>query len=287
MAALRKTPTSTNGGSDVGTTYAQAVDTEIEALWTCAPIFLTTIGGTANAITASSDSALVGAIAAYARPMSFWLTPATTSTSSVKINIDGIGLVDVFDKDGNGLAAGALVAGRQHLITWYGTAFRLFSSPTPAIQSTPAPDIILQEHQPQNTAGGTFTAGAWQTRALNTAVRNVIAGASLSSGVLTLPAGTYCAEWSAPAVNVTGHVTRLFNVTDSLAVANSASVTDYIVGGANVTGRSVGKVVFTISASKGIRLEHFCLSTQTTNGFGQQANIATEIYSWMNVYKIA
>lgn len=285
MAALRKTPTSTNGGSDVGTTYAQAVDTEVEALWTCSAIFLTSVAGTANAITASSDSALVGPITAYARPMAFWLIPASTNTSSVQINIDGVGLVNLLDKDGNGLASGALIAGRLHYIIWTGTAFRVFSSPTPAIQATPAPDIILHEQQPQNTAGGTFTAGAWQTRALNTVIRNVIAGASLSSNILTLPAGTYCIEWAAPAVFCNGHMSRIFNVTDSVAIVpNSASQSISI---ATVASVSEGKVVFTIAATKQVRLEHFCITTAATTGFGIATNIATEIYSRLYVYKIA
>lgn len=283
MAALRKTPTSTNGGSDVGTTYTQAVDTEIEALWVSSAVWLTSVAGTANAITASSDPGVVGPIAAYARPMCFWLVPVSTNTSTVTINIDGIGTVAVVDKDGTGLASGALIASRLHLIVWDGTQCRVWSSPTPAIQPSPAPDIIWEEQQAQNTAGGTFTQSAWQTRLLNTLVRNTISGASQSSNILTLPAGTYCVEWSAPGVSVTGHKTRWFNVTDTTVTALGTS--EYAASGTQ--GRSFGKAVFTISTTKTFRLEHFCNTTAATQGFGVAGNIATEIYAWVNIFKVA
>jgi hypothetical protein len=286
MAALRKTPTPTNGGSGVGTNYTTAVDTEIEALWTCVPTFLTSIGGSANAITATSDTALVTGIAAYSRPMAFWLIPTASNTAAVTINIDTAGIVNVVDKDGNGLVAGALVANRLHLIIWDGTQFRVFSSPTPALQPTPAPDIILQEQQSLGVGGGTFTTGSWQLRTLNTVVRNVVAGASLASSILTLPAGTYAVEWSAPANSVSGHMSRLYNVTDSAIIATGSS--EYSNTGGNYANtRSEGLFVFTLTATKNIRLEHACGSTQATTGLGEPSGMATEIYSWLRAWKTA
>ena len=283
MAAVRKTPTPTNGGSGVGTTYTVAVDTEIEALWTVSAGFLTSVAGT-NVITAASDSALVGPIAAYARPMAFWLVPANSNTSSVTINIDSVGAVNLVDKDGNALVSSAIIAGRLHLIVFDGTNFRVFSSPTPAVNPTPAPDIILQEQAPQNTGGGTFNSAAWEIRQLNTMVRNVVAGASLSTYVLTLPPGTYSAEWSAPTYSCGGNQTRLYNVTDSTVIAMGGSAFGV---GSGSTSESAGIAVFTITSTKAIRLEHFCLITQATNGFGYPANAGTELYSWLNLYKIA
>lgn len=287
MAAFRKTPTTTNGGSGSGTPYTAAVDVEIEALWKLAPQWLTSVAGT-NTITAASDGSLVGSIAGYSRPNAFYLVPAVTNTSgTVTINIDAQGATAIVDRAGNALVAGALVAGTVYFIIFDGTSFRLFSTGLPAIMSTPAPDVILQEQQAQNTSAGTFTAVTWTTRALNTQVRNVAAGATFTAGSnsIALPAGTWCAEWSAPADQVGGHQTRLWNITDSTAIAYG--VTQYSPTNATTNNRSAGKAVFTLSVSKSVRLEHSCQTTVATNGLGVPANQNTEIYATMELFRIS
>lgn len=286
MPAIRKTPTSANGGSDVGIPYTNAVDIEIETLFCLVLTELTSIGGSANAITASSDLAQVGPIASYVRPMSFWLTPASDNTSTVTINIDGVGAKAVVDKDNVSLAAGALKANRQHLIKYDGTSFRVFSSAPPSNPPTPAPDMIVQEQQAAGTAAGGFTSGSFVTRALNTAVRNVISGASLVANVITLPAGTYAVEWSAPAAGVNVHQTRLFNVTDSAVIETGTSESSANTGASPT--RSLGNAVFTLTSSKGIRLDHQCGTTVPTSGLGKAASFgAHEVYSWVNIWKTA
>lgn len=286
MPAVRKTPTSANGGSDVGIPFSTAVDTEIEALWLCAPQFLTSIGGSANAITASSDAALVSPVLAYVRPMAFWLVPASDNTLTVTINIDVVGAKAIVDKDGVSLSAGALKANRLHLLIYDGTSFRIFSSAPPSNPPTPAPDMIAQEQQATSTAGGTFTSGSFVVRALNTVVRNVISGASLSSSLITLPAGTYAVEWSAPGYGCAAHATRLFNATDSAVIETGTS--EYSVSAGNVTTRSMGNAVFTLTSAKVIRLDHQCTSSSSTNGLGRPSTVsAHEVYSWVNIWKVA
>jgi hypothetical protein len=287
MAALRKTPTVLNGGPSNGSLYASAVDVEVEALWQLAPQWLTTVAGT-NTITATSDTSFVAAITAYSRPNAFWLVPANTNTSSVTINIDAIGAIAIVDRDGSALISGALTAARLHLIIFDGTSFRLFTTGLPTILPTPAPDVILQEQQAQNTAAGGFTSAAWQTRALNTSVRNVLAGSSFAANALTLPAGTYVASWSAPAFSVDAHKTRLFNVTDSSVIALGTS--EFTANSSAIAQtRSIGDTVFTLSTSKAIRIEHFCGTTRATNGLGLPSNFsgAVEIYAWLNVNRVA
>ena len=43
------------------------------------------------------------------------------------------------------------------------------------------PFLHIQDQKPQGTYGGTFTAGAWRTRDLNTVLTNTITGASLAA----------------------------------------------------------------------------------------------------------
>lgn len=281
-AAVRKTPTNSNGGSDVGVNYTDAVDTEIEALWKCVATYLTSVAGT-NSITAASDTALVAVIAAYSRPMTFWLVPANTNTGGVQINIDSVGLVNITDKDGNALPSGALAAGREHLITFDGTQFRLLSTSSADLPQT-APDMIVREEQATNTQGGAFTSGSFVTRVLNTVVRNVLTGASLASNQFTLQAGTYLIQWSSPGYAVNAHQTRLFNVTDSSVVETGTSA--FTTAASDVMTESRGWAVVTLTSTKAFRIEHKCQTTAATNGLGIATNLgAKEVYSWVNVWK--
>lgn len=79
-AAVRKTPTQANGGVDDGIDYTNDVDAEIEALWKGAAFgWLTSIGGTANAVTATSGC-VVGRFAAPATTVAARrLVPSKTS----------------------------------------------------------------------------------------------------------------------------------------------------------------------------------------------------------------
>lgn len=111
--------------------------------------------------------------------------------------------------------------------------------------------------------GGTFTSGAWRTRTLNTSKVNTITGASLASNQLTLPAGTYWAEASAPAYNVGQHHTRLYNITGSAELVLGTPQT-----AALVSNSSELRGQFTLSVSSAIELQHYSATTQSSNGFG-------------------
>jgi hypothetical protein len=78
-----------------------------------------------------------------------------------------------------------------------------------------APNVIIEDQKAQNTSGGTATSGSWETRTLNTLVRNNGSLASLSSNQFTLPAGTFYISWSVPGYACGRHQTRLQNITDA------------------------------------------------------------------------
>lgn len=134
-AAQRKTPAPSNGGSDNGDVILEALNVEDIALWQCVATELISVGGTAIAITASSDTSLVVAITAYKRPMAFWLTPTANNSGPTQINIDTVGFVDIRDQDGNALSANALVNGRRQLISNDGSHFRLFGAASSSASS--------------------------------------------------------------------------------------------------------------------------------------------------------
>jgi hypothetical protein len=146
--------------------------------------------------------------------------------------------------------------------------------------------VSYRDQKSGGTSGGTFTAGAWQTRTLNTESPVNGVGSSLSSNQVTLPAGTYLVRWSAPALYTLGHQTRLYNVTDSSVVCYGSS--EYCDRAGNGTQtRSVGSEVITIASTKTFRLEHRCNTTHPTNGLGVALNVATEVYAEITFLKLA
>jgi hypothetical protein len=85
-------------------------------------------------------------------------------------------------------------------------------------------------------------------------VRNASSLASLASSQITLPAGTYFVQWSAPANYVGAHLTRLQNITDSTTIETGTSEFCESSTVTLNTNRSFGSAVFTLSTSKAIAL---------------------------------
>jgi hypothetical protein len=147
--------------------------------------------------------------------------------------------------------------------------------------------VRLEDQKTQNTAGGTFTSGAWQTRVLQTEVTDTGGNCTLASNQITLAAGDYECLIIAPASFVDGHQLRLQNVTDATTVIlgqnaySSANETDLITTPAVVRG------VFTIAASKALEVQHRCQVTRATNGFGSELNWGTEVYTVVELWRRA
>lgn len=151
--------------------------------------------------------------------------------------------------------------------------------------SSSMPDVIVEGQQALSTNDGGFSNGADRTRTLNTLVRNAGSIASLSSNQITLPAGTYYIEWSAPAYKVDDHKSWLRNVTDGTVVADGtveiASSTD--VG----MSRSFGSTVVTIAGSKAFSVIHRCATSNATNGFGPATSFgAVGVYTRVCIWKV-
>ncbi len=145
---------------------------------------------------------------------------------------------------------------------------------------------IIVDEKTQGTGGGTFTAGAWRVRDLNTELQDSI-GVTVSSNEFTLPAGNYNIYVSAPAYNVERHRIRLYNVTDGTVVAYGTSA--YARSGGNaVQSNSEISHNFTITSSKTFRVEHGNEVTGTTLGFGVASNFtgAPEIYTVVDLTQL-
>ena len=143
-----------------------------------------------------------------------------------------------------------------------------------------ASQIVIREELAQNTNAGTFTSGAWQTRALNTEAADSGDNASLSAGQVTLAAGTYRLRASAPAYLVERHQARWQNVTDgTTTLLGTSEFADTLQTRSLISGR------FTISASKTFELQHRCETTRASDGFGVAGNFAAEVYAEVELWK--
>ncbi len=166
----------------------------------------------------------------------------------------------------------------------YGSAIVTFDAKgraTAAVQNY----LQYRDEQAQNTAGGTFTTGAWRTRVLNTEVSDVGGHGSLASNQITLAAGTYLIDATAPAFNTQRHQLRLQNVTDATTILIGQS--DWAFEGVSgVQTAAQLRGIFTVAASKALELQHQSQRTQATNGFGEAANFTTEVYAVVELWKI-
>lgn len=154
--------------------------------------------------------------------------------------------------------------------------------------TTSASVLVLQDQKSSGTAGGTFTAGAWHTRDLNTEVLDEI-GSTLSSNQFTLPAGTYEIYSEHATAFVLCHQAKLYNVTDaSDTIMGTMTSSSAASGSPQATGTNatvVGK--FTIAGTKTFEIRHRCESTRSGDGFGNAGSFGTEIYSTVMIRKVA
>lgn len=145
--------------------------------------------------------------------------------------------------------------------------------------------IKLSDTQTAGTTSGTFTSGAWRTRTLNTEDADTGSNCSLSSNQFTLDAGTYRILAMGMSNSVDRHKMKLRNTTDSsdeiIGINSFASATNAGSNSANVVGE------FTIGASKVFEIQHYCLTTKATNGFGAITNFGvSEIYAVVELWKV-
>lgn len=141
--------------------------------------------------------------------------------------------------------------------------------------------ILIRDEKAQGTSGGTFTAGAWRTRDLNTEVDDTGGYASIGSNQITLLAGTYRVHIQAPAYFCARHQARLYSITDSALVLTGSS--GYSGSVSNIAdGSTVFSIIdgrFTLSGTKVLEVQHQSEETRATHGFGVASNFGTEVYT--------
>lgn len=145
------------------------------------------------------------------------------------------------------------------------------------------PTLYARDEKPAGSVGGTATAAAWVQRVLNTVKSNTITGASLSANQITLPAGTYEYEGSAPGAQCDTHRIRLWNVTDG-SVIDVGTIADS--SNIPVSTNSHVSGVFTIASQKTIEIQHRLTTVVGSYALGRSSGVAPELFAEITLRKI-
>lgn len=146
-------------------------------------------------------------------------------------------------------------------------------------------DYVAYNQQAQNTAGGAATTGSWQDMPLNTANRDIYGLGNPASGVISVPAGIWEAEWFAPFFACGVVQTQLYDNTGAAEI-EPGTVTEANVAVGSESD-STGYAYFTLSSTSNISLRYQCGLTKATDGLGQQGNFGSERYAWLRLRKVA
>lgn len=136
--------------------------------------------------------------------------------------------------------------------------------------------FVAREDQTANTIGGDATAGDWRTRTINTLEQKTTGNVTLSTNVLTIPAGKWLLYFSAPAYECGAHRARI--ILDELGTPAYVNGSSSANSGGNTT-LSFGFSVVDYSSSFTAKVQHQVTSTRVTWGFGRPANFGTEVYT--------
>jgi len=133
--------------------------------------------------------------------------------------------------------------------------------------------------------GGTFTLGAWRTRDLNT-LEGDTSFLSLNANQISLGAGLYIIEASAPSLQAGLSQIKLRNITTSTNPIIGASMISALSGTMN-TAVHLLKGVVEITSNNIFEIQHYGTNTHSTFGFGEASDTGEdEIYTQVKITKL-
>jgi len=156
------------------------------------------------------------------------------------------------------------------------------------ITNLTAPVVHVQDQRASGTAGQALAATTWNVRTLQTVVRNTIAGASLASNQVTLPAGTYDVTATAAAhgnaIGALYHKIRLRNITGGVTLLNGTNEFVSIVNATTITGHVAklnGRIV--LAGVTVVELDHY--TTNVASGYAASSG-EVEVYADLMIWKV-
>ncbi|MCX5513413.1 hypothetical protein C3941_23785 [Kaistia algarum] len=266
-----------NNGASAATTWAAmqsalAAATALGFLTVAATAYpiLSFTGGQTTALGTLNTSIRGGLGTDYLRLLDLAAWPAFQDMSNPFISPDGTHLTSLAQSSITGFAGGVI-----------GSLIDLRQ------QERHGPHAIITDEKLANTAGGTFTSGADQTRTLNTLWPPAPnpSGISIASNRFMLPAGTWIVKWSAPAYKVGAHRSFLYDYTHSLEIKRGGVAA---AGTADTTmTRSDGEVSVIVKDDTEFEIRHRATSTEASDGFGIASNFGIEIYTTVEITRAA
>lgn len=155
--------------------------------------------------------------------------------------------------------------------------------------------VVMRDRRANSTAGGTFTAGAWQPRALVEEYDPDGIATVNGAGAFTIPVGAYEIRARFAAYLCGNHQIRLYNITGAGVQQNYGGTAIYGTSAFSSTtdgeqSESSFAEVFVIApgSPQQLRIEHQCQTTAATNGFGKPNGFGGfEVYGEVELRKIA
>ena len=164
----------------------------------------------------------------------------------------------------------------------YFEAFKL----SPASNNYAPQTVYLKDVKASGAAGGTLTAGAWQTRDLNS-LEGAPSWLTLLANQFTLSPGTYHIEGEVPGFFVQTHIAKIRDITNSSDILIGSSSYSGNTAADGASSHSIIKGSFTVSASTTYELQHRSLVTRVTNGLGVGSALGVNnIFSILKITKV-
>ena len=137
-----------------------------------------------------------------------------------------------------------------------------------------------------NTNGGSATTGTWTSYGSLTEIEDTDDDGTVASGVVTLAAGTYEADFWASFYEAQASRCRLYNSSDSTVIGLGSS--EYCTTTATVVSR--GRVRFTLASSKNVVLQYYVGQNSTSSStatLGAAGNAGgNEVYAEILLHKV-
>lgn len=126
---------------------------------------------------------------------------------------------------------------------------------------------VYEDFKSNGTAGGSATTGSYQTRTLNTEVKNTITGVSLASNQITLPPGTYLIHFWQVLYNVGASASKIKVISGTATPTNiyaswsNHALTDAGGDVASIYDATPSTGILTVTATAVIELQYYVAST--------------------------
>lgn len=146
--------------------------------------------------------------------------------------------------------------------------------------------LHVRDERTSGTHGGNSTT-SYQARVLNLIRTNTISGASLAANMITLPAGTYEIDATAPGYGCGRHRARLWDVTAGATlilgtVERTVATGELTISQSRIQGR------FTLAAPSQVAIQHAASILFVNQGWGLAAGfIDNEVYTDVFIRKIS